>query len=51
MKTKQQERQITHGSQSLKSLSTSLVLIVGLGEIGSFESVLEWIASSCIECE
>jgi hypothetical protein len=27
------------------------VLIVGLGEIGSFECVLEWIASSCIECE
>jgi hypothetical protein len=23
---------------------------VGLGEIGSFECVLEWIASSCIEC-
>jgi hypothetical protein len=28
----------------------SLVLIVGLWEIGSFECVLEWIASSCIEC-
>jgi hypothetical protein len=22
-----------------------------LGEIGSFDCVLEWIASSCIECE
>jgi hypothetical protein len=24
---------------------------VELGEIGSFDCVLEWIASSCIECE
>ena len=24
---------------------------MGLGEIGSFECVLEWITSSCIECE
>jgi hypothetical protein len=24
---------------------------VKLGEIGSFDFVLEWIASSCIECE
>jgi hypothetical protein len=28
----------------------SLVLIVALEEIGRFECVLEWIASSCIEC-
>jgi hypothetical protein len=30
--------------------SWSLVLIVALEKIGSFECVLEWIASSCIEC-
>jgi hypothetical protein len=49
-KAKQQERQITHRSLSL-SLKSSLVLIVELGEIGSFDCVFEWIASSCIECE
>jgi hypothetical protein len=29
----------------------SLISVVELGEIGSFDCVLEWIASSCIECE
>jgi hypothetical protein len=42
-----------HTDHTLSSLSTNdhFVLIVGLREIGSFECVLEWIASSCIECE
>jgi hypothetical protein len=48
LKAKQQEQQMKHEPHSLKSLIANDHL--SWKEIGSFECVLEWIASSYIEC-
>jgi hypothetical protein len=51
-KAKRQERQITHGSLSLSSHSSLMISFPNCEtwRDGGFECVLEWIASSCIEC-
>jgi hypothetical protein len=50
--TKQQEQQMKHESHSLKLLITNdhLSQLWNLERLEAFNCVLEWIASSCIEC-
>jgi hypothetical protein len=51
---KSQATRATNNTQITLSLSLKLLItndhLLKLGEIGSFDCVLEWIASSCIEC-